>query len=63
MVLYRSPEYLAVKVYNEDNYLSSRPNEYEKDETNNFNRGLGLRLPRNFFYNWLTYTYVQMSQY
>ena len=27
MVLYRSPEYLAVKVCNEDKYQSSRPNE------------------------------------
>ena len=42
MVLYRSPEYLAVKVYNEDKYQSSRPNEYEIDKTNNFNRGLCL---------------------
>ena len=41
MVLYRSPEYLAVKVYNEDKYQSPRPNQYEKDKTNNFNRGLG----------------------
>ena len=41
MVLYHSPEYLAVMVYNEDKYQSSRLNEYEKDKTNNFNRGLG----------------------
>ena len=40
MVLYSSPRYLAVKVYNEDKYQSSRPNENEKDKTNNFNRGL-----------------------
>ena len=30
-----------VKVYSEEKYQSSRPNQYEKDKTNNFNRGLG----------------------
>ena len=32
MVLYRLPEYLAVKVYNEDKYQSSMPNEYEQED-------------------------------
>ena len=40
MVLYCSPEYLAVKVYHEDKYQGSRPNECVKDKTSNFNRGL-----------------------
>ena len=43
MVLYRLSDYKAVKVDNEYNakYQSSRQNEYEKDLTHNFNRGLG----------------------
>ena len=31
----------VVKVNNEDKYRSSRPNDYEKEKTHNFNRGLG----------------------
>ena len=48
-VLYRSPEYLKVKVYNENKYQSSRSNEFEKDKTNNFNRGLGPYVTKKNF--------------